>query len=326
MAARKAPEGEVMKAVQAGRHGNDSTSQALVRITQGSIDVAGRRRSYTLAEPPGAGPGAGLVLVFHGSNQTGEKFRAFTGNSFDALAAAGGAVVAYLDGYKGHWNDARAASSFAARTENVDDVAFTEAVISKLQASHQVDSAKVYAAGFSNGGQMVIRLIHQVPGLLAGAAVIAATQPAPDNFLLADAPPVPLPVVLIHGTRDPIVAYKGGAMSWWTRQVFRVGGVSLSATQTAAYYAARNEITQAPAAMDLPHREESGKASVTRTDYRQDGMLPVTLYTVHAGGHTIPGPRKAPFVMGRTTRDLNAAEAIGQFFGLTLAPEPPKTR
>jgi poly(3-hydroxybutyrate) depolymerase len=85
-----------MKAVQADRHGNDSTPRPVARITQGSIDVAGRRRSYTLAEPPGAGPGTALVLVFHGSNQTGEKFRAFTGRSFDALASTGGAVVAYL--------------------------------------------------------------------------------------------------------------------------------------------------------------------------------------------------------------------------------------
>jgi polyhydroxybutyrate depolymerase len=315
-----------MKVVQAGRHGNDSISGPLARITQGSIDIVGRQRGYTLAEPPGTGPGTGLVLVFHGSKQTGEKFRAFTGNSFDALASTGGAVVAYLDGYQGHWNDARAASSFAARTENVDDVAFTEAMISKIQARHQIDSSKVHAAGFSNGGQMVIRLIHQVPGLLAGAAIIAATQPAPDNFLLADAPPVPLPVALIHGTRDPIAAYEGGAMSWWARRVFRVGGTSLSAPQTAAYFAGRNAITQPFSTTNLPHRGESGKTSVTRTDYRQDGKLPVTLYTVHAGGHTIPGPRKAPFILGRTTHDLNAAEAIGQFFGLMPLPEPPKTR
>lgn len=307
-----------MKAVQADRPGNDSTPQALARITHGSIDVAGRQRSYTLAEPPGMGTGASLILVFHGSNQTGEKFRAFTGNSFDALTSTSGAVVAYLDGYKGHWNDARAASGFAARTDNVDDVAFAETMISELQASHRIDRSKVYAAGFSNGGQMVIRLIHQVPGLLAGAAIIAATQPAPENFLLADAPAVPLPVALIHGTRDPIVNYEGGAMSWWVRQVFRVGGISLSAPQTAAYFAARNAITETPSATDLPHREESGKTSVTRTDYQQNGKLPITLYTVHAGGHTIPGPRSAPFIMGRTSHDLNAAEAISEFFGLTL--------
>ena len=307
-----------MKALQPGHPGSDSTSRPHARITYGSIAVAGRQRSYTLAEPPGTGPGTSLVLVFHGSNQTGERLRAFTGGSFDAVASTSKAVVAYLDGYKGHWNDARTASGFAARTENIDDVAFTEAVISELQASHQIDRSKVYAAGFSNGGQMVIRLIHQVPGLLAGAAIISATQPAPDNFLLAGAPTVPLPVVLIHGTRDPIVSYEGGAMSWWTRRVFRVGGTSLSAPQTAAYFAARNAITQPPAATDLPHRAESGKTTVTRTDYRQDGKFPVVLYTVHGGGHTIPGPRSAPFIMGRTSHDLNAAEAISEFFGLTL--------
>jgi polyhydroxybutyrate depolymerase len=313
------------KAVQSARPGNDSTSRPLARITHGSLDVAGRQRSYTLAEPPDAGTGTSLVLVFHGSKQTGEKFRAFTGNSFDALASAGGAAVAYLDGYEGHWNDARAASGFASRTENIDDVAFTEAMISELQARHQIDRSKVYAAGFSNGGQMVIRLIHQIPGLLAGAAIIAATQPAPDNFLLADAPATQLPVVLIHGTRDPIVAYDGGAMSWWARQVFRAGGNSLSAPQTAAYFAARNTITQQPAVTNLPHREGSGKTSLTRTDYRQHGTFAVTLYTVHGGGHTIPGPRNAPFIMGRTSHDLNAAEAISEFFSLTSLPERPAT-
>jgi polyhydroxybutyrate depolymerase len=315
-----------MKAVQPVRPGHDRLSQPLPRITHGSLDVAGRQRGYTVAAPPGAGAGTSLVLVFHGSNQTSQKFRAFTGNSFDALASAGGTVVAYLDGFRGHWNDARAASGFAARTENIDDVAFAGAVISELRARHQIDRSKVYAAGFSNGGQMVIRLIHQVPGLLAGAAIIAATQPSPDNFLLAGAPPVPLPVVLIHGTRDPIVAYEGGAMSWWARRVFRVGGNSLSAPETAAYFAARNTITQPPAATSLPHREGSGKTAVTRTDYRQDGKFPVTLYTVRGGGHTIPGPRSAPFIMGRTSHGLNAAEAISEFFGLAPAPEHPKAR
>src|SRR5271167_42156 len=88
----KASGGAAMKAVQPG---NDSRSRRLAGITHHGIDVAGRQRSYTLAEPTGTGTGASLVLVFHGSNQTGGKFRAFTGNSFDALASTSGAVVAY---------------------------------------------------------------------------------------------------------------------------------------------------------------------------------------------------------------------------------------
>lgn len=229
---------------------------------------------HVLAHRPG-GAGAVEQLPAEGLQPTG--------GSFDALASTGGAVVAYLDGYQGQWNDARAASSFAARTENIDDVGFAGAMISKLRSSHQIDSSKVYAAGFSNGGQMVIRLVHQAPGLLAGAAIIAATQPAPDNFLLASAPSVPLPVMLIHGTRDPIAPYDGGAMSWWARRFFRVGGVSLSAPQTAAYFAARNAIIQPPPRRISRTAENQGKTSVTRMDYQQDGKLPVTLYTVHAG-------------------------------------------
>jgi polyhydroxybutyrate depolymerase len=154
-------------------------------------------------------------------------------------------------------------------------VAFAEAVISEMRASHQVDPAKVYAVGYSNGGQ------------------------------------------LVDGTRDPIVPYSGGQLSWWARRVFRVGGTSLSAPRTAAYFAARNAITQPPVATDLPHHAESGKTSVTRTDYRQDGKPPVTLYTVHGGGHTVPGPHTAPFILGRTSHDLNAADALSDFFGLS---------
>ena len=86
-----------MKALQPGHPGSDSTSRPPARITHGSIAVAGRQRSYTLAEPPGTGPATSLVLVFHGSNQTGERLRAFTGGSFDAVASTGKAVVAYLE-------------------------------------------------------------------------------------------------------------------------------------------------------------------------------------------------------------------------------------
>ncbi|MER6948453.1 PHB depolymerase family esterase [Nonomuraea sp. NPDC000554] len=292
------------------------------RITRGSIDVVGRRRSYTLVAPPDVRPGGRLILVFPGSKQSGGTFRALTGGSFDSLATGAAAVVAYLDGYKGQWNDACADSSVAARVEDVDDVAFATAMVGALEGSHRIDRSKVYAAGFSSGGGMVIRLVHQVPGLLAGATVIAATQPAPENFLLGATPAVPIPMLLIHGTRDRLVPYDGGMiggrMHRLARWMFHSGGLFLSAPQTAAYFAARNSIDQPPGSLNsVESHAGSGTTSVTATDYRQADRPPVTLYTVHGGGHTVPGPRHAPRVMGRTCADLNTAEAIGEFFGLT---------
>jgi polyhydroxybutyrate depolymerase len=284
---------------------------------QDSVEVGGRSRTYTVVGPADGMPSRDLILVYHGSRQTGAKHRKFTGNTFDRLADGGTAVVVYLDGYRGNWNDARRESSFPARTENIDDVGFTRAVIEKLAAGHRIDPGRVFAVGYSNGGQMVMRLAHEAPELIAGAAVIAATMPAPEDFLAAGAPPAPMPVLLVHGTKDPIIGYAGGELSWWVRTLFKVSGRSLSMPETAAYFAARNGITGEPADTTLPRRAGSaGGTSIERTDYRQQGRPPVTLYTVHGGGHTIPGPRKAPAVLGRTNQDVNTADLVKDFFEL----------
>jgi polyhydroxybutyrate depolymerase len=55
---------------------------------------------------------------------------------------------------------------------------------------------------------------------------------------------------------------------------------------------------------------------VERTAYRQDGRAPVTLYTVVGGGHTVPGPARVPFVLGRTSHDLDAADLVAEHLGL----------
>lgn len=284
-------------------------------MRQDSVEVDGRPRTYTVVGPADGKPSRDLILVFHGSKQTGAKHREFTGKAFDGLADSGAAVVVYLDGHKGNWNDARQKSSFPARKEDIDDVGFTRAVIEKLATSHRIDPGRVFAVGYSNGGQMVMRLAHETPELIAGAAVIAATMPAPENFLVADAPPAPMPVLLVHGTKDPIVSYAGGEMSWWARTLFKVGGRSLSMPETAAYFAARNGITGKPVIRTLPKRAGSaGGTSIERTDYRRQGRPPVTLYTVHGGGHTIPGPHKAPAMLGKTNQDVNTAELVEEFF------------
>jgi polyhydroxybutyrate depolymerase len=188
--------------------------------------------------------------IFHGSRQTGEAHRKFTGGSFDAMADSGAAVVVYLDGFKGNWNDSRRESFFPARLENIDDVAFTRAVIAELETTDRIDPRRVFAVGYSNGGQRAMRLVHEVGELLAGAAIFSATMPTPDSFIAPspDTEVVHLPILL------------------------------------------------------------------EQTDYLQDGHPPVRLLTVHGGGHTIPGPKKAPFILGRTHRGASAADLVAEFF------------
>ncbi|MFI6423735.1 alpha/beta hydrolase family esterase [Promicromonospora sp. NPDC050880] len=291
----------------------------MTSFTHLSTDVGGRRRTFHVVDGPYA-PGRDLVLVLHGSRQSGAAHRRFTGHMFDTLARDRGAVVAYLDGYRGNWNDARAESAFPARLAGIDDVGFVRRVIADLVASHDVDPRRVHAVGYSNGGQMVLRLLHEAPGLLAGAAVVAATMPAPESFLApsAELEPVPTPTLLVHGTRDPIVPYQGGRFPAFTRRVFRVDGVSLSAPGTARYLALRNGITTDPVVTRLaPPASARDRTWIEQTDYREDGLPPVRLLTVHGGGHTVPGPGRAPFFIGRTARSISTADVLAEHLAIT---------
>ena len=232
------------------------------------------------------------------------------------MADNGAAIIVYLDGFKGNWNDSRRESFFPARLENIDDVAFTRAVIADLEATDGTDPARVFAVGYSNGGQMVMRLAHEIGALLAGGAVLSASMPTPDGFIAppADAGVARMPMLLIHGTRDPIVPFQGGTMAGWARKLFKVGGSTLSMPGTAAYFAERNGITTPPVTRTIPGR--STKTSVDQTDYEQPGHPPVRLLTVHGAGHTIPGPKKAPFILGRTHTGVSAADVVAEYFAI----------
>jgi polyhydroxybutyrate depolymerase len=287
-------------------------------IMNARVEAGGRTRTF-VAVGETAGPAERpLILVFHGSKQTGESHRRFTGRSLDTLAAEGRAVVAYLDGYRSNWNDARVQSAFPARRENVDDIAFARAVVSSLARSHRIDTGSVVAVGFSNGGQMVIRLLHEAAELLAGAVIVAATMPERENFAaeFSDRTDHPVPVAIVAGTADPIIPFQGGRMPWWARKVFTIGGRTLSAVGTAEYFARRNGITTPP------RRTEPAvptKLPVETLAYREDRRPPVTLYVVRGGGHTVPGPTAGPRV-GRTAehpgiRDI-VWEVLGELRGL----------
>lgn len=275
-----------------------------------TVDIDGRPRTFAVIRDAGVSEAPAVLLLFHGSNQTGRGFRIATGDSFDRLAVGGSTLVVYLDGYKAHWNDARASIDFAARKENIDDVAFTRAVIDDLVATLSVDRGRVFALGYSNGGQMVWRLADEAPELLAGIAFVGASRPAADNLVVKQPRSWPLPALLIHGTKDPLVPYGGGIASLWG---FRPRGEVISAQTSAEYVAQRNGFTSAPTIRALG-------ADVELTEYRSAGHLPVSLYTINDGGHTVPGRRTFARMLGRTSHTFETASVVGQFFGLGPAP------
>ena len=289
-------------------------------VVDGRIAIDGRERTYTAVIPRDLPASAPLLFVFHGSNQDPRAIREASGYGFDALAVEEGVVVVYPDGYEGNWNDCRTAADYPARTENIDDNGMVRALVARFRGSHGIDVSRVFAAGYSNGGQMVFRLASEMPDRFAGLAAIAAAQPTPDNFA-CEATGQPVPMLLMNGTADPIVPYDGGVISLFG---FRPRGTALSAPETARHFARINGITAPPTASTLDHRQASADdTSVTVTRYAQKDRSPVVQYTIVGGGHVVPNPNHAaPRLLGQTTRDVDAPAEIWAFFA-KLPGRPP---
>src|SRR4029453_4054225 len=127
-------------------------------VLRHALSVKGMDRTYVQYVPHNLKPNAPLLFVFHGSGGDGEGMREITGEEFDMLADANGFVVVYPDGYQTPWNDCRKASPQPARRMNIDDRSFIDAMIEKQVAENHIDKRRIFAAGWSNGGQLAYRL------------------------------------------------------------------------------------------------------------------------------------------------------------------------
>ncbi|MCS5479619.1 dienelactone hydrolase family protein [Corynebacterium sp. YIM 101645] len=267
----------------------------------------GRERRFVVVTPDQLPASPPALLYFHGSLQNGNVARSFTGRIFDDMAARVGAVLVYPDGVDRHFNDTRLRLREKTRELNVDDVGFTRAIVDWLAEHRGVDRQRVHACGYSNGGQMVMRLLHEAPGLLAGAATFAATMPAADNRVpgLREIS-VPTPYLAMHGTADRIVPYDGGIAGL---DPAHSRGVLISAWESAGYFATANGLGEAD------HTMVTGPAGVTVDRWAREGAPTVELWSIEGMGHVVPTPKQLPGSIGPGTDAVIASEVLARFFG-----------
>src|SRR4051812_9108317 len=131
-----------------------------------TLTYQGRTRQYLLYVP--ANPNGALILAFHGGGQTGAQMEATSG--FDALADREHFIVAYPDAVDRVWYDGR---DFGRK--DVDDVGFAKAVVDDIARTHTVDRTRVFAAGLSNGANLVTRIGCEAADAFAAIAVVSGT-------------------------------------------------------------------------------------------------------------------------------------------------------
>ena len=273
------------------------SSYAVNRTTATLTTSAGQTREYILYVPKGydrAKP-APLVISIHGAG----NWPSFQMNltRWNALADEQGFIVVYPAG-EGGW-----AKTWFLRGERtpsrMPDIVFISELIDTLQASYNIDAARIYANGISNGGGVTFALSCTLSDRIAAFGPVAAAITLPVDWC-ANARPAPM--IAFHGTADRITPYHGSKV-WLAPEPFP------SILEWTAAWARRNHCG--------PRTIESAAApDVTRLDYADcaDGGA-VTLYTIVGGGHTWPGgPPMPEWLVGRTSNGVDATRRMWAFF------------
>jgi polyhydroxybutyrate depolymerase len=82
----------------------------------------------------------------------------------------------------------------------VDDIFFVEAMIDTLASKYMIDESRVYACGYSNGGDFSFELACRLNNRIAAIGVVARSMYIKTYNNCS--PTHPTPVLTIHGTED----------------------------------------------------------------------------------------------------------------------------
>lgn len=207
-----------------------------------------------------------LMLNFHGFGGTADRHLRFA--DMRPLADSGTFILVYpqgtlLDGSP-HWN---AGLKTDRNKSDADDFGFVEALIDEISSDYNIDPARVYACGYSNGAFFSYALACYHSDKIAAIGSVAGTMMA--ETYNECSPSHPTAMVNIHGTSDAVVPYGGteglksidAVLAYWT------GFNNTSATPTV------NRITD-------------GATTIERHSYTDgDKNTSVEHYKVINGGH-----------------------------------------
>lgn len=295
----------------------------LLAVTTGAacaetFEVGAIARTYT-AIIPNATP-APLVLVLHGNTQQGDDMR--TRTSWPEVARREGFAAVFPDGLNRAWADLRGDNGHAGRSppKGTDDAAFLTALVAKFVRDGIADPRRIYVTGVSNGGHMTMTLVCTHAELFAAAASVIANFT--DAMLAACKPSRPVPMLMMNGTADPLIAFEGGR---GTSRYAVPDGVSTE--NSLAFWRNNNGCAAGDRRpTKLPDKNKDDASTVTRIESDCPEGRDVVLYRIDGGGHRMPGSfpdarfvRVVDALLGPQNHDIDGAETIWAFFkGRTL--------
>ncbi|MBS1700886.1 MAG: hypothetical protein JST12_04435 [Armatimonadetes bacterium] len=263
------------------------------------VTINGTEREYILRIPKGYKPGTRtpVVIALHGLSGNMNYFSSVTG--IEDVADQEGFICAIPNGLSTNmrgWN-----TGFFAMAGTTSDTDFITKILDNIDTEFTTDKKREYVFGHSNGAMMAYYLGGLMSDRLAAVAGIAGTIGIPKATTSIKEVPVPknpISVLMIHGEKDPMVAYKPGAQS-----LLQCTG----AEDGAKWWAQQDGCNPTPTVTDFV------KDYATLTDYKNGKSgTEVRLISTLNGTHEIPG---AHLANGRETASgVDAIKEIWAFF------------
>ncbi len=168
-------------------------------VEYGQLTVDSIERDYVARFPGSYRPDFPfpLLVSFHGAGDSGSGFRSFT--RFDE-ATRGRAILVYPDALEDEggtrWDT----------TTDGPDFALFDALTESFSREYCVDRSRVFVVGYSNGAALANQLGCTRADELRAMAAVAGGGPWAECA-------GPLPTLIAHGSRDPVVPIEEGVAS-----------------------------------------------------------------------------------------------------------------
>ena len=262
----------------------------------GTIDHDNVQREYILYIPASYSGNTAVPLLFNFHGYTFSADIQMNYGDFRAIADEEGFIVVHPQGtlFNGntHWNVGAWTTGSTS-----DDLGFTETLLDYLIDKYNIDTDRVYSAGFSNGGVFSFQLAcRQGDRFAAVASVGGSMTPLIYNSCNPDHP---TSILQIHGTDDGVIPYNGAAWTWPINDLLN-------------YWSGFNNGSTSPVTQSVPNIDDNDGSTVEHLRYGGgDNGTSVEHYRVTGGLHTWPG---TAITGAGINQDINASEVIWAFF------------
>lgn len=280
---------------------DDATSNAVVELEfYDSMISNGQERTYFVHLPSAytASNSYPIIFAMHGGGALG--YQGIEGQSqLSELSDSENFIVVYPEGLEQlgfrTWNAGDCCPS--ATLLGTDDVGFIVALLDKLTSELSINTKKVYATGFSNGGQLAYKLANRYPDKFAAVSAVAGVL---QDFPFSPSRKVPL--IHFHSYQDTTAPYYGG-FSDAPLINFEFPSVDETLLLIANDY-------------NCGVIKETVFSNANTYDFFKysncDDNARLELYVSHDGGHTWPGGQAFPNMP--ITTHFNASALMWAFF------------